>query len=162
MIHNTTNFSNIKVQPLLIANNDVSEDYIRFHKLIKGVDKIDLPADYIEFIRQFGEGVIGGHLKIYPVDKLIETTKFWREDNPTKAEVIFFNTRNRADCTLIGELDGNTLIYLNGIYYFSTREVEDKIYILGKTLYEVLLFFKYDTLYGKMDVEKFVPFDSYI
>ena len=155
-------FSNIKVQPLLIANNDVSEDYIRFHKLIEGVDKIDLPDDYLEFIKQFGEGVIGGNIKIYPLDKLIGATKFWREDNPTKAEVIFFYTHNRAECTLIGDVGGDTLIYLDGIYYFSIREFEDKIYILGKTLYEALLFFKYDTLHGKMDVEKFVPFDSYI
>jgi len=155
-------FPNIKVQPLLIANNDVSESSIEFWKKIEGIDKLDLPVDYLEFIGKYGEGLIAERLKIFPVRKLIDETKFWRTDNPTKAEVIFFKKHNRADCTYIGESDGDTLIYLDGIYYFSIREVEDKIYNLGKTLYEVLLFFKYDTLYGKNDIEKFVPFDSHI
>ena len=155
-------FPNIKVQPLLIANNDVSPESIEFHKKIEGVDKIDLPDDYLDFIGQFGEGVIGDNIKLYPLTRLIAATKFWRTDNPTKAEIIFFKKHNRTDCTLIGDVGGDTLIYLDGIYYFSIREFEDKIYILGKTLYEVLLFFKYDTLHGKMDVEKFLPFDSTI
>ena len=154
------NFSNIKVQPLQIANNDISQDHIEFCKLVEGLKHVDLPADYLKFIEEFGEGVIGNYLKIYPVRKLMEYTKPWRECNPTKAEEIFFKKHNRADCTLIGEIDGDTIFYLNNQYYFSTRNFEEKIYILGNTLNDLLLFFKHDNNYGKMDIDKFVPFDS--
>ena len=55
------NFSGIKVQLLQIANNDVSESWIGLCKLLNGLDKVHLPIDYLEFIKQFGEGVIGGY-----------------------------------------------------------------------------------------------------
>lgn len=34
-------FSNIKIQPLLLANNDVSQDWIDICILLSGVGKVD-------------------------------------------------------------------------------------------------------------------------
>jgi len=156
-------FSNIKVQPLLIANNDVSLRTIDFNMKFEGVDKIDLPDDYLKFIGQFGEGIIGDYIKIFPIMNIVKYTKLWRECNPTKAEVKFFKKHNRLDCTLIGETsDQDMFIYLNGQYYFTTRQYEEKIYLLGPSLNDLLLFFRSNKKYGDNDIDKFVPFDSHI
>ena len=154
-------FSNIKVHPLQIANNDISESWVQMCKLLTGLDKVELPSDYLEFIKKFGEGLIGGHIKIYPISKLIGNTKFWRGDNQTRAEVSFFKKHKRNDCTMIGEtLDGDIIIYLMGLYYFSTRQNEERIYKLGNKFVDILEFFKNDRRYGEVDVNRFVPFDS--
>ena len=156
-------FPNIKVQPLLIANNDITERWIELCKAMERVDKIDLPDDYLYFIGQFGEGIIGDYIKIFPIMKIVNYTKLWRECNQTKAEVKFFKKHSRSDCTLIGETSyGDMLIYLNGQYYFSTRQYEEKIYLLGLSLNDLLAFFKNDKIYGDIDINKFLPFDSHI
>ncbi len=155
------NFSNIKVRPLKLANNDVSNEWINMCKLLAGVNYLDLPVDYLEFIKQFGEGEIGGLIKIFPIMKLIDRTKFWREDNSTKAEVIFFKKYDRKKCTVIGEsAHGDILLYLNRQYYYSTIQYEEKLYKLGKNLPDVFEFFKKHKIYGKNDMTHFVPFDS--
>ena len=156
-------FSNIKVQPLLIANNDVSQWTIDFNMKFEGVDKIDLPNDYLYFIGQFGEGIIGDYIKIFPIMKIVNQTKLWRGCNQTKAEIKFFKKNRRSDCTLIGELsDGDLLFYLNGQYYFLASLYEEKIYLLGPSLNDLLAFFKNHKIYGDTDIDKFVPFDSLI
>ncbi len=158
-----SSFSNIKVQPIQLANNDVSKEWINMCKLLSGVNYLKLPKDYLEFIKQFGEGEIGGLITMYPIMKLIDRTKFWREDNSTKAEERFFKKYNREKCTVIGETShGDILLYLNGQYYYSTRQYEEKIYNLGTTLISLLEFFKTNSKYGKYDVSTFVPFDSYV
>ena len=154
-------FSNIKIEPLRLANNDTSKQWINMCKLLARVDYLDLPADYLEFINQFGEGEIGGLIKIYPIKKLIDRTKFWREDNSTKAEDAFFKKYDRDECTVIGETaHGDTLLYLNHQYYYSTRQYEEKIYELGSMLIEVFNFFETNDRYGRHKINTFVPFDS--
>jgi len=155
------NFSNIKVQPVLLANNDISQGWINTCKLLDGVDKVDLPEDYLEFIKQFGEGAIDGHIFIYPIIRLIDETKSWRKNNQTKAEVVFFKKHDRNDCTVIGKTsDDDILFYLNGQYYFSTIQYEEKIYKLGKRIVDILVFFSINRKYGRHDVNSFIPFDS--
>lgn len=151
-------FSNINIQPPKIVNNDVSESWIALSKVLEGLEMVELPNDYLEFINQFGEGLFGGYLKIFPINKLMEFTKFWRKDNPTKAELKFFQEHDRNDCTVIGKtLDGDILFYMNSQYYFSTRQFEEKVYPLGASLGEVFNFFKNDPNYGSLDVTKFIP-----
>lgn len=152
-----TDLSNIKIQPPQITNNDVSEGWINMCKLLSGVENVELPADYLQFINQFGEGAIGDHIYIFPIIKLCGRTKFWRDDNPTKAEIVFFKKHNRNDCTVIAETsDGDILIYLKGLYYLSTRQQEEKIYKLGATLSDVLEFHKSHKKYGgRCDINSF-------
>lgn len=146
------------MHPPKIVNNDFSESWIALSKVLEGLEMVELPTDYLKFIEQFGEGLIGGYIKIYPINKLIGFTKFWREDNPTKAELIFFKENDRNDCTVIGEiLDGDILFYMNSQYYFSTRQFEEKVYPLGASLSDVFNIFKNDPNYGGVDVTKFVP-----
>jgi len=153
----THDFSNIKIQQPQISNNDVSEGWINMCKLLSEVDNVDLPEDYLQFIKQFGEGAIGDHIYIFPILKLCERTKFWRDDNPTKAEVQFFKKHNRNDCTVIGKTsDGDVLIYLKGLYYFSTRQYEEKIYVFGSNLESIFNFFQNDSKYGNHDINNFV------
>jgi|GEM_PF-6617377 len=160
MIHD---FSNIKIQQPQISNNDVSEGWINMCKQLSDVDNIDLPEDYLDFIKQFGEGAVGDHIYIFPILKLCERTKFWRDDNPTKAEAAFFKKHNRNDCTVIGETsDGDMLIYLKGLYYMATRQYEEKIYKLGSSIIDLLEFFKKHYKYGKHSINVFTSFDSTI
>lgn len=153
-----TDFSNIKIQQPQITNNDVSEGWINMCKLLSGVENVELPADYLQFIKQFGEGAIGDHIYIFPVHKLCERTKFWRDDNPTKAEVTFFQKHSRNECTAIGETsDGDIITYLRGLYYLSTRQFEEKIYKLGITLNDVLEFHRSHKKYGaRCNINSFV------
>ena len=156
-----TDFSNIKIQPPQISNNDVSEGWINMCKLLSDVENVDLPEDYLQFINQFGEGAIGDHIYIFPILKLCEKTKFWRDDNPTKAEEVFFKKNNRNECTVIGETsDRDIIFYLKSQYYFSTRQYEERIYKLGSSITDILEFFSLHKKYGKHSVKTFTPFDS--
>ena len=149
-------FSNIKIQPPQISNNDVSEGWINMCKLLSDVDNIDLPEDYLQFIKQFGEGAIGDHIYIFPILKLCERTKFWRDDEPTKAEVKFFKKHNRFDCTLIGKTsDDDVIFYLNSQYYLSTRQYEEKIYLVGNNMASMFNFFQNDCKYGNHEIKNF-------
>lgn len=152
-----TDFSNIKIQPLQTTNNDVSQGWINMCKLLSGVCNVFLPDDYLQFIKQFGEGAIGDHIYIFPILKLYERTKFWRDDNPTKAEVQFFKKHNRTDCTVIGETsDGDIIIYLKGNYYLSSRQFEEEIHILGMRIKDILNFHLGHKKYGgRCDMESF-------
>lgn len=154
-------FSNIKIQPLLLANNDVAQDWIDICILLSGVGKIDLPEDYLQFIKQFGEGAIGDHIYIFPIKKLCERTKFWRDGEPTTSEVKFFKKHNKNDCIVIGQTSADDVIfYLSTQYYFSTIQYEEKIYKLGSTITDIIEFFSFHKKYGKHSVRTFTPFDS--
>ena len=65
-------FSNIKIHPLQIANNEISEQHIRICRPLFNHDDFIIPVDYLLFIKQFGEGLLGDCVRIYPVKKLFQ------------------------------------------------------------------------------------------
>ena len=157
---NTGKFADIKVNPIQTANNDTSE-------LIGLLDfegiNFNLPSDYIEFIEQFGEGIIGERIRIFPVSKLRIMTERWLEWQSSTAEMRFFRRHSKKDSIMIGDtIDGDIIFYLNQNYYLAARQYEEKVYELGKELTGVFDFYKNDKKYGGNDITDFKPFDSYL
>ena len=159
----STLFLDITVHPLMIANNEISEQHIRMCKPLFSSDEFIIPVDYLIFIKQFGEGLLGDCVRMYPVSKLFQKTIDWRKASQTKAEILFFNKKqnDREKCIVIGRaFDDQTIFHLNGEYFFSSLYYTEKVYRLGESLLDVFAFFRDHKIYGKYDMTHFVPFDS--
>ena len=157
------NFSNIKVHPVLIANNEISIEHIKICKPLFNSDDFIIPLDYLFFIKQFGEGILGNCIRIYPVSKMFERTVAWRETGPSNAETLFFNEKQneRTKCVVVGDaFDDQTIFHLNGKYFFSSLYYIEKVYKLGNQLIDVFTFFRDHKIYSKNDITHFEPFDS--
>lgn len=158
-------YSDIIIHPVLIANNEISIQHIKKCKPLFNSDDFTIPVDYLFFIKQFGEGMLGNCIKIYPVNKMFERTVVWRETGPSNAETLFFNENQneRAKCVVVGDaFDDQTIFHLNCEYYFSSLYYTEQIYRLGKRISDVFTFFRDHKIYGKNDMTNFEPFNSYI
>jgi hypothetical protein len=154
-------FKNIHVSPVLIANNDLSQSEIKTCELLFGIECSNLPLDYKQFIYQFGEGILGDYIRIFPLWRLCQATANWREGENSCAEKEFFNNDNKNESLLVGDtLDGDLIFYLNDKFYLAARQYESKVYTLGQNLNDVFDFFKHDINYGDIDVTDFKPFNS--
>ena len=156
-------FSNIKVHPLQIANNEISEQHIRICQPLFNQDDFIIPVDYLLFIKQFGEGLLGNCIRIYPVSKMFKRTVAWRETGPSNAETLFFNEKQneRTKCVVIGDaFDDQIIFHLNCEYYFSSLYYTEQVYRLGESISDVFTFFRDHDIYGKNDMTHFEPFDS--
>ena len=156
------NFPKIKAHPLRIANNEISIQHIKICKPLFNSDDFIIPVDYLFFIKQFGEGLLGDCIRIYPVNKMFERTVAWRETGPSNAETLFFNEKQneRTKCVVAGDaFDDQTIFHLNCKYYFSSLYYTKQVYRLGKNISDVFTFFIDHKIYGKNDVTHFIPFN---
>jgi hypothetical protein len=112
-------FKTLHIIPILIANNDVSGFEIEICS--------NLPPDYIQFISQFGEGIIGDYIRIFPLAKLCQATDDWKEGGNFWAEQEFFNKCAKDETLIVGDaLDGDLIFYLNEKFYLTARQYEEK------------------------------------
>ncbi len=151
----------------IITKEKVSESYTDPARMF---DYIDFPTDYLEFINEYGEGIVGEYIKIYPKYRSVELEVIWERLDPRwKLSKFYIATKYSGDSAhffenaiLIGEtlFDDDQIIYWKGNYYIYRSVCYEKLINVGSKLDDVFDFYISENYLSQDDAMKFIPFYS--
>ena len=152
------NYEEVKIEPQQIVRQEPP-------LFLDNVRITDFPKDYIEFIKYFGEGLLGDYLRIFPVNFIDNLILPWRERTSKNK---FFNNcsiithEQLSKALIIGDtLDNAQFIYFEGSYYIYNVEIEEFIVNVGKSIKDIFEWFAAGSFYEPNMLNTFMPFDSY-
>ena len=122
------------------------------------------PIDYLNFIKNNGEGIIGDYIRIYAPDKAEILEKYWRKTSAKLISEKFLPDENTfiAESLFIGDtLDSDQIIYFKRFYYaYSFQGPSGFFEKTGKNINDVLNFYNSGKYWESIDVSQFTPFNS--
>jgi len=151
------NYEEIKIVPQQINRSQ----QILF---LDNVKLSDFPTDYIEYIEYFGEGLLGGYLRIFPIHFIDQLIVPWH--NRTSKNIFFksnsvISHQQLSKSLIIGDtLDNAQFIYFEGNYFIYNVEIEEFVVKVGKRLQDIFEWFITGRFYDPIMLDTFMPFDS--
>ena len=150
----------IKVVPQEIVNNDINPP----NDWLLNIKMEDFPIDYIDFIQEFGEGILANTIRIFTptfIDQLIIPWRLKSKNNPIFKSHSLINT-NQLDQTIIlgDDCDNAQILYFNGFYYIYIIEFKECIIKAGSSLEDVFNWYRKGSFFDPIELNSFTPFDS--
>lgn len=128
--------------------------------------EIEFPADYAEFIEEYGECKIEDFIHIFPHSRVYIKTKRLRENEAFVEFMLSFNAElDKEDfiknVIFIGEAQSDLIMYYNNSYYLFFYEV-DEIWRKCNNLDEVFANYEKGEYWEKMELKTFTPINDTI
>ena len=121
------------------------------------------PPDYLNFIREYGEGIIGEYIRIYPPHIAEKIEKKWKNESGKHIQKTYFNqVPFLENAIFIGDtLDGDQIFFFDNYYYaYSVEGPAGFLEKTGSKLTSILSFYNSGKYWEPIDVESFTPFNS--
>ena len=122
------------------------------------------PYDYLIFIKDNGEGIIGNYINIYAPDKAEFIEKRWKETSAKSILKKHFPDNNHfiSNSLFIGDtLDSDQIFYYDGFYYaYSYQGPVGFLEKTGKNLTDVFKFYNSGKYWESIDTSLFTPYNS--
>ena len=128
----------------------------------------EFPDDYVNFLNNYGEGIIGGYLRIWNYQYADHFTGIWRR-MPRKyfASARYIgryrlskNKKFASEAFLLGDTtDGDQVIYWNNEYYVYCFQATTFFERVGENLEDVLSFYASGKFWEAIDTTIFTPID---
>jgi hypothetical protein len=136
---------------------------------VEALDEVkSFPADYCEFIEEYGDGIIENFLRIFNYYHVDYFTRRWRNKSKkhfTGARYIakfYFKRKDKfaSDAILIGDtVTGDQIIFWNGDFYVYIFQGTGWFGKVGEKLQDVLNFYRDGKIWYDVDLSFFTPMD---